>query len=143
MLFGNKKLSDIKPGDIEDYKRIKTREGRKPATIDKALSFVRHLFNYARRCDKFYGNNPVSISELLPMNNQKTRIITPEEEALLIEYAEEPLKSTIRIALLTGLRLNSIRTLTWKCVDLNHNTITIEAVYSKKENPCPANQQCP
>lgn len=52
-----------------------TQEGKKPATINKALSFVRHLFNYAKRCDKFYANNPVSISGLLPVNNQKSRVL--------------------------------------------------------------------
>ena len=75
----------------------------------------------------------MSISGLLPVNNQKTRVITPEEEALLIAHAEEPLKSMIRMALLTALRLNSIRTLKWGCVDLNLNTITREAVYSKNK----------
>lgn len=131
--FGNKKLSEINSADIEDYKRIRTREGRKPATINKELAFVRHLFNYAKRCKKFYGDNPVSLSGLLSVNNQKTRVITPEEEALLFANAGEPLKSMIRISLLTGLRLNSIRTLKWGCVDLKTNTITIEAFYSKNK----------
>jgi len=76
VLFGEKRLSDIKPADIEDYKRLKTQEGKKPATIDKMLAFVRHQFNYAKRCDRFFGNNPVSIAGLLPVNNQKTRLPT-------------------------------------------------------------------
>lgn len=131
--LGNKKLSEINSADIEDYKRLRTREGKKPATINKELSFIKHLFNYAKRCNNFHANNPVSVSGLLPVNNQKTRVITPEEEALLIANAEEPLKTIIQIALLTALRLNSIRTLKWSCVDLNHNTITIEAFYSKNK----------
>lgn len=31
VLFGSKKLSEIKSADIEDYKRTKIREGKKPA----------------------------------------------------------------------------------------------------------------
>jgi integrase len=131
--FGNKKLSEINSADVEDYKRLRTREGKRPATINKDLSFIKHLFNYAKRCNKFHANNPVSISGLLPVNNQKTRVITPEEEALLIANAEESLRSMIQMALFTALRLNSIRTLKWSCVDLNHNTITIEAFYSKNK----------
>jgi integrase len=133
VLFGNKKLSEIKSADIEDYKRIKTQEGKKPATIDKTLCFVRHLFNYAKRCDRFYANNPVSIAGLVPVNNQKSRVLSLEEEHMLLANAGEPLKSMIRIALLTGLRLNSIRTLAWKCIDFGSNTITVEAVYSKNK----------
>ncbi|MGE5446036.1 MAG: tyrosine-type recombinase/integrase [Ignavibacteriales bacterium] len=133
LLFGGKKLSEIRSADIEDYKRIKIQEGKKPATIDKTLSFVRHLFNYAKRCDKFYANNPVSTAGLLPINNQKTRVLTLEEEDFLLANANEPLKSMIHIAIYSGLRLNSIRTLKWTHVDLNSNTITIEATYSKNK----------
>lgn len=133
VLFGNKRLSEIKSADIEDYKRIKIQEGKKPATIDKTLSFVRHLFNYAKRCDKFYSNNPVSIAGLLPVNNQKTRVLTLEEEDLLLVSAKEPLKSMIYIAIYAGLRLNSIRTLKKTGVDFNSNIITIEAHYSKNK----------
>jgi hypothetical protein len=85
--FGNKKLSEINSADVEDYKRLRTQEGRKPATINRELAFVRHLFNYAKRCDKFHSNNPVSLSGLLHVNNQKTRVLTPEEESLLISNA--------------------------------------------------------
>ncbi|MGE5444969.1 MAG: tyrosine-type recombinase/integrase [Ignavibacteriales bacterium] len=132
-VFGDKKLSDISSADVEDYKRIRTQHGRKPATINRELAFVRHLFNYAKRCKKFYGDNPVSVCGLLSVNNQKTRIITPEEEALLLANAEEPLRTMIEIALLTGLRFDSIRTLKWECVDLNSNTLIIEAVHSKNK----------
>ncbi|MGE5444459.1 MAG: site-specific integrase [Ignavibacteriales bacterium] len=60
-------------------------------------------------------------------------MLTLEEEDLLIANAKEPLKSMIQIAIYSGLRLNSIRTLKWTCVDFNSNTITIEAAYSKNK----------
>lgn len=131
--FGGQRLSHITSADVEDFKRIRTREGKKPATINKELSFVKHLFNYARRCNRFFSNNPVSISGLLTVNNVKTRVLTSEEEALILAHADEPLLSIIRIALLTGLRLNSIRTLSWASVEFNANTITVESTYSKNK----------
>jgi integrase len=67
------------------------------------------------------------------VNNVKTRVLTTKEENLLLTNAVEPLKSMIRIALLTGLRLNSIRTLAWKLIDFSTNTITVDAVYSKNK----------
>ncbi|MGE5443772.1 MAG: site-specific integrase, partial [Ignavibacteriales bacterium] len=82
---------------------------------------------------RFFGENPVSEAGLMSVNNQKERILTIEEEDLLLANAEEPLKSFIQIALHTGLRLNSIRTLTWECIDFSTNTITIEATYSKNK----------
>lgn len=52
---------------------------------------------------------------------------------MLLANGGEPLKSMIRIAILTGIRLNSIRTLAWKCIDLGANTITVDAIYSKNK----------
>ncbi|MGE5445197.1 MAG: tyrosine-type recombinase/integrase [Ignavibacteriales bacterium] len=69
----------------------------------------------------------------MPINNQKTRVLTLEEEDLLLANAKEPLKSMIHIAIYSGLRLNSIRTLKWTSVGFNSNTITIEAIYSKNK----------
>ncbi|HEX3034724.1 MAG TPA: hypothetical protein VHT73_06250 [Thermodesulfobacteriota bacterium] len=98
-VFGSKKLSEISSADIEDYKRLKSHEGKKPATINRILAFTGHLFNYAKRCNKFFGNNPVSISGLLPVNNQKVRVLSIKEETLLLANAKEPLAEPIGVIL--------------------------------------------
>lgn len=60
-------------------------------------------------------------------------MLSIEEVDLLLGSAKEPLKSMIQIAIYAGLRLNSIRTLKWTCIDFKCNTITIEATYSKNK----------
>lgn len=140
--FGSKKLSEITSANVEDFKRIRTKEGKKPATTNSDLAFVRHLFNYAERCNKFYGKNPVSISGLLPVNNQKTRVLTIEEEMNLLENCRDFLKPIVLMALHTGMRSGEIRTLKWENVDFNINTITIEMTNSKTKRTriIPVNQ---
>ncbi|MGE5445694.1 MAG: tyrosine-type recombinase/integrase, partial [Ignavibacteriales bacterium] len=133
--FGDKKLSEITPNDIDDYKRLRLGEGKQPSTVNRELAAVRTLFFLAKKRKRFFGENAVSEAGLMPVNNQKERILTIEEEDLLLANAEEPLKSMIRIALLTGLKVNSIRTLAWKCIDSKTNTITIESTYSKNKKP--------
>jgi hypothetical protein len=56
--FGTRKLSSIKPQDIDDYK-IYRLEKVKASTVNRELEVLRHIFNLAERWDKFFGQNPV------------------------------------------------------------------------------------
>jgi hypothetical protein len=47
-LFGNKRLSDISTKDLEDFKLMRLNEVS-PATVNRSLSVLRHLFNLAKR----------------------------------------------------------------------------------------------
>src|SRR3990167_4843844 len=62
-LYGDKKLSEISPKDIDDFKEIRLRDA-KPATVNRELSTLRQIFNLAKRWRKFFGENPVSMSGL-------------------------------------------------------------------------------
>lgn len=131
--YGGKKLSEIAPDDIDDYKQLRLSAGKKPATVNRELAPVQNLFFLAKKKRRYFGENPVSEAGLTSVNNQKERIVSVEEEELLLANAKEPLKSMIQVALNTGLRLNAIRTLAWKYVDFNNNTIFIEATNSKNK----------
>lgn len=130
--YGGLMLSEITPSVIDDYKDLML-SSKKPATVNRELAAVRNLFFFARKRRRFFGENPVSEAGLLPGNNQKERILTVDEENLLLANAKEPLKSIIKLALLTGLRRNEIRTLKWDNIDLTLNTITIDATHSKNK----------
>ncbi|MGE5444049.1 MAG: hypothetical protein ACM3SR_05515 [Ignavibacteriales bacterium] len=67
--FKDGKLSAISSTDIDDYKLSRLRD-TKPATVNRELACLSHLFNFAKRERKFFGENPVSISKLLPENNR-------------------------------------------------------------------------
>ena len=47
--FGDKKLSEITPSDIDDYKRIRLAEGKQPATVNRELAAVRTLYFLAKK----------------------------------------------------------------------------------------------
>jgi integrase len=106
-LFNEKKLSEITPGDIDDYKKIRL-QVVKPATVNRELQCIRFMFNYAKREKKFLGDNPVSISGLLKVNNRMERILSYDEERRLLENCNEYLKDIIIIGLHTGMRRGEI-----------------------------------
>jgi integrase len=129
-LFGDRMLSEITPKDVDDYKQIRLNEVA-PATVNRELQIVRHLFNLAKRWKKFFGENPVSEAKLLSVNNQKERILTPEEEGKLLGLCNPYLKPILITALHTGMRKSEILTLRWTNVDLDNSVITIEHTNTK------------
>src|SRR3990167_5499383 len=111
-IFGSKKLSDISTKDIEEFKLLRIKEVS-PATVNRSLSVLRHLFNLAKRWKKFFGENSVSIVGLLEENNLVERILTPEGQSRLIESSISYLRPMIITALNTGMRRGEILSLKW------------------------------
>ena len=131
-LYGNKKLSEITPKDVDDYKALRLRDAR-PATVNREIATLRQIFNLAKRWKKFFGENPVSISKLLPEHNQKERILTYEEEMRLLDACNEYLRPIIVTALHTGMRKTEILTLNWSNIDLENGLITIDQTNTKSK----------
>jgi len=130
--FGNKRLSEIKVRDIEEFKVLRLKEV-KSSTVNRSLSVLRHLFNLAKKWEKFYGDNPVSIAGLLEENNLMERILTPEEEERLLSNSADHLKNVIVTALNTGMRIGEIVSLKWSEVDLENSILTITQTNSKSK----------
>ena len=138
--FKGSRLSDIKPQDVDDYKATRLNKVA-PATVNRELQVFRHLFNLADRWNKFFGKNPVSISGLLVVNNQKERILDLDEERRLLTACDTYLRNIVITALYTGMRKGEILTLKWENVDLEKGLITIDQTNStsKKMRRIPIN----
>jgi len=130
--FGDKKLSQITSKDVDDYKLLRARKV-KSSTINRELACLSHLLNYAKRRKLFFGENPVSISKLLPEHNMVDRILTTEEEAKLLNSSSPELRAIIICALNTAMRKGEILTLRWENVDLENNIITLEHTNTKSK----------
>mgnify|MGYP001773950704 CR=1 FL=1 len=131
--FGESLLSAISPKDIQDYQNLRLREGVRPATVNRELACLKHLFNIARQRGKFFGDNPVSQVRFLEENNQIEKVLTVEEEQRLINSLSSHLIPIVQTALYTGMRKGEILSLRWENVDLENNVITVEATNSKSK----------
>lgn len=136
--FGEKELINYSSKDIDDFKSFRM-QTVKPATVNRELSTLRHIFNLAKRWKKFFGDNPVSVSGLLREDNLRKRVLSLDEEARLLECSAYHLRPIIMTALYTGLRKSEILSLVWKNVDFNNNIIIIPSFNnkSKKEKTVP------
>ena len=131
--FGDKKLTEITPEDIDIYKQRRLEEGVKLGTIKRELHVIRHLFNQAKRWKKFFGENPVSQSGMPEVHDQKERVLTLEEESRLLDVIPERFKDLIRIALNTGMRLGEILGLKWEWINLDDGVIYLPQTHTKSK----------
>jgi integrase len=110
--FRGKFLDEITTGDVEDFKLARSNEERKnakdgsivsPATVNRALTTLKKLFNHAEKCG--YGiANPTRNVEFLNEGPGRMRVITFEEEITYLAKASQPLKDIATVILDTGLR---------------------------------------
>lgn len=130
--FGDRLLKDISPALVEAYRQVRLAQpsGRspkdmtKPATINRELACFKTIFNKAVRNAKA-ERNPAQGVKLLKENNERDRVLSPEEYARLLAYCPGHLKPIVKLAYHTGMRQGEILNLTWRQVDLKEGFIKL------------------
>ena len=137
-LFGDKMITTITAGMIEEYRAKRRIEpGRhgtrvKVATINRDLALLKHLFSYAMR-EGWLERNPVSLVKFDKENNARDRVLSPEEFERLQRHSSPPLQAINLIAYQTGMRRGEILNLTWDRVDLKAGLIRLKAEDTKTD----------
>jgi integrase len=128
--FGERLLKDITPAYIEAYRHKRlaepSRQGgnTKPATVNREIACLKTIFNKAMRNGKA-ERNPVQGVRALKENNERDRILSPEEYIRLLAHCPGHLKPIVKLAYHTGMRRGEILGLTWGQVDLKEGFIKL------------------
>ena len=138
--FGDKLLTQIQPLSIEKYKleRIKSVS---PATVNREIALLKHLFNLAERWDLYRGRNPVRDVKFLDEDNLRYRTLTEDEEKALVAACSPYLQDLVVFAINTGLRLGEILNLKWEEVDLERNVIRMLVQKNRRMLEVPLNER--
>lgn len=116
--FGSKQLDRIEKGDVEKFitwraRQKKAAQGRKsskpkkntqqlrPATINRELACLKHLFKHN---EDSIPKNPVKGVKFLDEDNEQTRVLNGEEQKLYLLAASQPLQDIATLMLETGMR---------------------------------------
>ena len=83
-VLGSKRLSEISPFDLERYRQQQKKAGRSDITINRELTFLRHLYNMAITWGKA-TDNPAKKNRFEREQNGRVRFLT-EEEARLFSW---------------------------------------------------------
>jgi integrase len=134
--FGDRLLKDITPALVESYKQKRLSENShrgkptRPATVNREITTFKTVFNKAMKNGRA-ERNPAQGVKQLKENNERDRILSPEEYARLLTHCPTHLKPIIKLAYLTGMRRGEILKLTWGQVDLKEGFIKLRAEDTK------------
>lgn len=128
--FGPKKLSDLTPWHVEQFKKARKEEGKAPGTVNLELSVLKALLYKAQEWGKL-AEHPGKNVKLLKNPQRKTRFLSEEEEARLLAACSSALRRVVQVGLLTGFRRQELASLRPEDVDLERDTVSVAACYAK------------
>jgi len=131
--FGERLLKNINPAKVEAYKQTRLNEpsGRtpqhltKPATVNRELACLKTIFSKAVKNSKA-ERNPTQGVKMLKENNERDRVLSPDEYARLLAHCPDHLRPIVKLAYHTGMRQGEILGLTWGQVDLKEGFIRLQ-----------------
>lgn len=97
---------------------------RKPATVNRDIVVLRHMFSKAVEWGKAL-QNPVRHQKPLQTNNRPLRYLSHAEMARLLAVADAKLRPPVVTALHTGLRRGELFHLTWPDVDFKQGVMRV------------------
>mgnify|MGYP006286764095 FL=1 len=127
--IGTKTFNSISPIDLERIKKNMLDAGRAPRSVQYCLAIIRQVFNYARTLNLFHGDSPTAKVKPPRFDNKRLRFLSHDEAEKLLKALKEKSQQLHDQALLSlhcGLRAGEIFKLTWDCVDLERETLTLK-----------------
>ena len=137
--FGPSKLRDITPLRVEEYQQARVKEVC-PATSNRELALLKHMFNIAERWGQHQGTNPVRLVKFLPENNYRFQTLNEDEERRLLVASPPYLRNMVLFAINTGLRTNEIFNLEWEDVDIEQRRLKMIVKKNQKLLSLPLNE---
>ena len=140
-VIGPLPLHEILPQHLETIKQNMLVAGRSPGSIQYALAIIRQSFNYAIQNRLFEGRNPADKTggvKRLKVDNRRTRFLTREEAAFLLEELGKRSTDVHDMALFslhTGARAGEVFNLRWADVDLSQRSVLFKDTKSGKNRP--------
>jgi integrase len=144
--FKGKTLRQITPPMIENFKQSflakPTKHGNKrsSATVNYHLSILSKIFSLAVDSE-LIENNPSFRVKKLKLNNQRTRVLSNEEEKKLFSALgdNDLVKNIVLVALHTGMRRGEIFNLKWFDIDFNRGLVQVRESKTNKKRLVPIN----
>src|SRR4029453_12020683 len=89
------------PQGRKSSKRSRGTKQLRPATINRELACLKHLFKHN---EDLIPKNPVKGVKFLDEENEQMRVLNPDEERLYLLAASQPLQDIATLMLETGMR---------------------------------------
>jgi integrase len=141
--FGNYRLQSFTTRAVEGYQTKLLAEEKAPATINRHLATLKHMFTKAVEWEMVGEETLKRIRKVkqLPENNRRLRYLSTEECQTLIDTCYPHLKPIVITALNSGMRKQELLSLEWeRHVDLKHGFILLDITKNGERREIPINQ---
>lgn len=131
--FGNIQLRRFSTMLVEQFQSSKLNAGKKPATCNRLLATLKHIFTKAVDWNMVKEEVLKQIRKVrfLEENNRRLRYLTQEECQSLISECDRHVKPIVVMALNTGMRKGEILNLKWENIDLKNGFILLNQEQTK------------
>jgi integrase len=129
--FGNLRLDQLRPSDIEGLIVAKRAEGKAPATVRLIYTVLRAVLDTAVR-DGLLARNPAAAVKRPPAAQKEAAYLTRDQvAALLAAAAEDRLYALVMVLAGTGLRRGEALALRWSDIDLDAGVLRVRSTLSR------------
>lgn len=142
-IFGNYPLRHFSTKMLEQYQTERMQKGNKPATINRHLATIKHMFTKAVDWEYVEEEALKRVRKVkqLEENNRRLRYLSREECQALIVSCDEHLRPLVIMAINTGMRESEIFNLRWDThVDLKHGFILLDRTKNGERREIPINE---
>ena len=120
--MGKKKMRDIRPEHIQKLYNSLAQNGN----LAVVVTVLSGMFSQAYK-SQLINKNPVPMTTIPRKKKEKRerRVLTLEEQNLLLKYASGMIRDLIEVTLSTGLRTGELRGLEWDDIDFENKIIHV------------------
>jgi integrase len=145
--LGTLDLRDVTPAHVAEAKSAlavgMTPRGtiRTPASVNRYLAVLSHLFNVAMLEWNLVDDNPCGKVKKLKEPKGRVRFLSDEERRLILDNVRKSksrhLYPLVMLALCTGMRQGEVRWLTWDRVDFERSRVLLEDTKNDERRSVP------
>jgi integrase len=123
-ILGNRPLGQITAAELQEW-QAKKRAPCKPATVNRMMCRLRHMFNRAVEWE-LLDESPMRRIRFLRENNARLRYLSVEECGKLLDACRaDNMRGIITVALHAGMRLGEILDLKFQDLDFTNGVLTV------------------
>lgn len=139
--YGNLPLRRFNMMLLEQFQTERLHKGNKPATINRFIATIKHMFTKAVDWNMVEESILKSVRrvKLLEEKNRRLRFLSKDECQELVKHCSPYMKPMVVMALNTGMRKGEILTLKWSNVDMKHRFILLEDTKNGERREIPIN----
>ncbi|KPJ58649.1 MAG: hypothetical protein AMJ46_13820 [Latescibacteria bacterium DG_63] len=135
--FGDEYIGNISTKHIEQYV-AKRRQRVSPATINRELSCLKHLYTKAIEWG-YVRENPAKAVKKLKEPPGRVRYLQQEEIDALLAHCSPHVRRIVVAAIHTGMRRSELLSLKWQDVNLRQRTVTVRNSKNNEQRTIPIN----